>query len=1523
MRCQRNFLLASAFAALVLSSWGEGATKHWLGTTSASAKVDSNWAEGAAPTIGDKVVLDENSGSNPMTWDIADVQLSGWEQTSSYAGTVTLMVGTSRSTAGSIAADGINRELKINGDFFIDGGTVTCGSNANISKAGSDSYEGDYRLWVTATGSVRIGADASLDVSNCGYPKRGGPGFASNQSSHGGRQQDAFSPGANCYGNLFEPGEIGCGSPYTLGAGSVKIVAGSTLTVNGKITATALSSSYYPSCGGSVWLIASRFAGTGSVTANVGSGGENRTGGGRIALYLTDPAASFDGEMFSVTCYGASMPGTIYRQLATDARHGGELIIKCSKNATPTRGVNTSYLATTYSTELYPVGDEAEFKFRKISLSGGAVLGVCRGATLNLENTVISAGTGSGDDVIAIMDGTLKLPAAGFDFSNVQLWSIGPVTIDAADGVNSVVTLRKGGRFDSPIAFPGSLVLASGTIIHTPEPKDSGLLAFCVDITTGKDLMLMNGASINADKAGYDSAGPGRSAVSSSGCSHGGRGYLAGDDAVVYGDPLNPLQCGTGMGSGQYGGGLIKLDVAGRLTVNGAMSTASGYSASGQGSAGSINIKCGTIEGAITGSISASSPELPYNVFPGGGGGRISIMVRDAEADFSSLLGAVTAFGGRQGKVGGAGTICYRKGLAPQDTILVIDNGGRGGAQGGDAATEFQDEHDGLTVGSIQLRRNARVRVRKGVTVNVISNFENDNTATVVCEGGEGSTLGGTFAFVDKNVESRIIGNNSFTRFLCEVPGKTLRFGDSNSAVSIVGGGVLEVNGTEAEKVYLRGLTADMVWNLRLLEGSSTSMQYVDVADSDATGSVIHPIARDSKDSGNNIGWTFVTVKVGETNKWTGAVSELWSEGGNWSLGRKPYSTDVVIIENEGMSPQLDAVTEVYQLRIESGARLALNGRALVVSNDCRVAGALVCSASEPITLLGDVDFSAGMLTPASSTVTVAGEGDRTVTLDQTAFHNLTFAMSSGTVFFQGSATMNSVSMRPMDAGSFTVSFSAASSLSSGEVFLDGVVANDPRLHLNGPVGATWILKASRRTSVNAVEVSGCDSRGGSTFWAYGGSVDSSGNLNWRFDGVRAAWTGNGGDAFYTNALNWSSEKVPDAMTTLEFAENINREIIVDGLAEVARISATAGTVRFYGEGSLTVAETVDIGDAGTVTLDVPMTVNRALSLRDGGKITHSPNGATQEHTLRLMVLGDATIEKGGAIDVIGKGYWGKSGPGASGYCGSHGGWGSSAFGSSSTYGSIFKPVESGSGGFSGSGGGVIRLSVGGLLTVDGTIAADGQTVENYAGAGGSVWIDAHSIAGSKTGVISAKGGVYTQNVGCGGGGRVAVYLTGDVSDFNQYLGVVSSTAWAGCGSVYLETKAEGAGCGRIVLDNGNAKLPMSTDVDCTSVPALREGFVEGSVDMVKDFRDVRIVLSHAEQVCLAENLTVHDVIGDSSYTRINLNDHVLRIQSIEHRPRERTVRDSEIVGVVSVVRGSGGKGRIEWPQKGLTVFVR
>ncbi len=198
-------------------------------------------------------------------------------------------------------------------------------------------------------------------------------------------------------------------------------------------------------------------------------------------------------------------------------------------------------------------------------------------------------------------------------------------------------------------------------------------------------------------------------------------------------------------------------------------------------------------------------------------------------------------------------------------------------------------------------------------------------------------------------------------------------------------------------------------------------------------------------------------------------------------------------------------------------------------------------------------------------------------------------------------------------------------------------------------------------------------------------------------------------------------------------------------------------------------------------------------------------------------------------------------GGGGGGSAGSHGGLGSRALGDGAAvtttvlYGDSLAPVFLGSGGgqgyysnaFGGHGGGRVALVASGVLTVTGSVSANGDNgsagQSGYngggAGSGGSISITAGTLAGS--GTVSANGGVGGTGAGTnsnggghGGGGRVAVKY--DTSTFT--LSSITATGgsrsgWTSGqnGSTYILNRVTDDGGGTLTITSG-FDFPFSGD---------------------------------------------------------------------------------------------------------------
>lgn len=222
----------------------------------------------------------------------------------------------------------------------------------------------------------------------------------------------------------------------------------------------------------------------------------------------------------------------------------------------------------------------------------------------------------------------------------------------------------------------------------------------------------------------------------------------------------------------------------------------------------------------------------------------------------------------------------------------------------------------------------------------------------------------------------------------------------------------------------------------------------------------------------------------------------------------------------------------------------------------------------------------------------------------------------------------------------------------------------------------------------------------------------------------------------------------------------------------------------------------------------------------NGGTWKHKANsGSSFTWRLNVKIGGGLTIGENAVINANGCGRtsWVSvdgvatlSGTGST--YGGHGG----TYSKSNAYfppsGSLFEPEDLGMGGSS-QGGGAIRLEVLGAVLHNGKIVCNANGPAYYSGTGGSVYIIADSISG--TGTISAAGGDISGRHSGGGGGRIAIKLTGAEADFSNYdivnltttLPAYMNNGPNGVGTVYAETAADEPHQGWLIFKgDGNSR---------------------------------------------------------------------------------------------------------------------
>ena len=265
-------------------------------------------------------------------------------------------------------------------------------------------------------------------------------------------------------------------------------------------------------------------------------------------------------------------------------------------------------------------------------------------------------------------------------------------------------------------------------------------------------------------------------------------------------------------------------------------------------------------------------------------------------------------------------------------------------------------------------------------------------------------------------------------------------------------------------------------------------------------------------------------------------------------------------------------------------------------------------------------------------------------------------------------------------------------------------------------------------------------------------------------------------DGLASVGSNWSAGSAPTASDNVLFDgrfSTANCEWDADATATVASWTQTAdytGTVTFD-------TEFPDY-EGATFTL---FTVTGNCDILGGkwscrGNYNNYGVSAAAMETSRTsrrwclnVAVGDAmTVAAGATLTATGKGYGYTSG--SSKLAPAYGGY---AYGGSTVpYGSIEQPFDPGLGclsqndqrkKISGIGGGAIKLTVTGSLTLGGSIVSLGtidQNVARSSGTGGSIWIAASQISGSGKIDASAPSAGLTsdQAVALGSGGRIALY---------------------------------------------------------------------------------------------------------------------------------------------------------------------
>lgn len=1268
--------------------------------------------------------------------------------------------------------------LTVSGSHSFASLTVKSGAAVTHEAASSGQLNRAVRLAIA--GNLTVEAGGRIDAAGLGYSVAGSPGaaahgnYAGGGGGHGGigASSAGGSPGAGgaAFGSYASPeswggpGGPGADESYAPGGGLIRIEVDGTLTVDGVVRAdggAGIINNQGGGAGGGVLLKAAVFRGSGSVSAD-GAPGEWVDGGGgaggRIAIIAS--RHEFSGVLSAKGAGGSGIggAGTIFLKTGTSP---GEL---------------------------------------------------------RIEN----AGVGQWTPLAGLAGADLTLGAHAIAFATEPL-EVRALTLTA----NAVLTHAS---------------VSTGLVVHATG-----------NAAVGPD------AAITVDGRGYSAAtepGPGVGAQltwGGSGAGHGGWGGTSASGAVGgkhYGSILQPVtrgsQGGTSdSGPGSAGGGCVRLQVDGALTVNGRVS-ANGFNCQinngGGGAGGSLWLRVGTLSGA--GVIEANGGAGEWVDGGGGSGGRIALYF--ASDDFH---GRVTTYGGGGSQRGAAGTI-YRRRDGESEGQLVLHNGDVWGqltpliapeafrlvlAGNAIAFPEVPLRIAQLEVGSntvlthltgqtnleLQVAGDATVVAGGELTANgkgyPVSTNRGPGTGVLLDWAGSGGGhggLGGTGA-------SGAVGGIHYGSVLTP---KSLgsQGGDGNGGPGAPGGGAIRL--VVGGRLTVDGrLTADgLNTSANNSGGGSGGSIWLTVGTLSGKGAIsVNGGAGEWVDGGGGGGGRIALYY--QRDEFGGSISAIGGggsqRGGAGTLYRRGADDTVgqILITNEEGNANYTPVSSPTAYRMILGARAFVFPENALELSDLEVSPTavlthLVGQSRCEVHVLNNLTVAAGGQINVDGRGYPVGDDAGPGAGTQTSWSG-----SGGSHGGNGGpgatgATAGPVygsQVEPLTSGSRGGSGDGGPGAAGGGVIR---LIVDKTLTVDGRVSAVGLSAQANNSGGGA----------GGSIYLTAGTLAGAGVI--AADGGAGEWVDGGGGSGGRIALHLQQRTFTGAVTVTGGGGSARGGA---GSLYTRMGSEAGGELVFDNGGTVGTLSPLEVPSstrlilaAGTTVYPVRPLSLVSLRLKPGATLTHT-NG--QPH-LTVTIDGDLSVEVGASIVVSGKGYplgsdWGPGAGqtgGAAGGGGAHGGDGGLAWPGDvvggTAYDSFLQPTEFGSSGGSGDGannprspgGGAIRLVVGGVLTVDGSVASDGTSAwynNQGGGAGGSVWITAAKLAGA--GSISANGGIGEWVDGGGGsGGRVALYLGVD-----EFKGTFAARGGGGhqagaAGTIY--SRVGSAKVGHVLVDNGD-----------------------------------------------------------------------------------------------------------------------
>jgi hypothetical protein len=1258
-------------------------------------------------------------------------------------------------------------------------------------------------LSLTVTGDVSVAQGGTINVDAKGYDGALGAGAGRSAGSplsgsgagHGGYggQSAALDGTGPAYGVLAQPvslgsgGGAGYGGVGGAGGGSVKLVVGGNLRVDGAVSANGANGINNRSgggSGGSIWLTCSNLSGAGMLSANGGAGEPSQGGGGaggRISLQFE--ANTFSGltPARGGNGYTRGGAGTIYTR--ANSQPAGQVLVD--------NGGRTGA-----STALNPGLSE----FFDLTAREGAVIGL---TTSRFVGNLLVASN------------------AWISFSNqaVILTATGNATIQAGGGIIA-----------DGAGYVGNQGPGAGKYYSYPYDYTGGGGGYGGFGAAGGTTNAYGGITYGSVTAPVD-MGSGGGCYPSYGLGGAGGGAIRLNVTgmlVLDGRISADGGVGIGEGSGGGSGGSVwvtagTLTGAGAISANGGMGNGFGLTGGGGGGGGRIAIQYGmNLFFGVTGARGGGGSAW-------GGAGTIYTKANSQSwglvlVDNGGQSGTNTSWSSTSTidltvKSGGVVSMPSSQTIG---TLLVASNGW------------LRVINQLLTVTG-----NATIQAGGGIIADGAGNPSGAGTGAGRYYSGSYGVIGGGGGYGGYGAAGSLssgysaYGGSTYGSLTAPIDlgsgGGGYSYPTSGvSAPGGAGGGAIRLNVTGVLQVDGRISAAGAQGTAPSAGGGSGGTVSLAAGTLSGSGIISANGGAGSALGGGGGGGRIAVVYT--ANTFSGLVSAYGGGGYAWGGAGTVYtkansqSWGLVTLDNGGQSGTNTSVTwgGTSDLTVKGGAVVTLTsyysqivGTLLVASNGW-VALSSSQGYSSMLTVTGNATIQAGGGIIADGTGYAAGLG---AGAGGYAYISGGWVGGGGGYGGNGAASGGSPAARGGN-GSGTVTATAAGSGGGSypNYLVSGPGGGDIALNVTGTLLVDGRISAAGGAGVSAN--AGGGSGGGISLTV--GTLSGSGVI--AANGGAGSGLGGGGGGGRI-AINYTTSAFSGVLSAYGgggyawggagtiYTKANNRawgQVLVDNGGRAGANTSWLPTV------------TIDLTVMGGAVVTPP-------SPQILGNLLVASNGwiSVSTQTLTLTVTSNATVQGGGGIlaDGTGTGYAGGQGPGgagryayssSSGYVGGgggHGGYGSASGGATpafggSTYGSVTAPVDRGSGGGNysssapgGAGGGAIRMNVTGALLINGRISASGGAGVGQGtggGSGGSVWLTAGTLAGA--GTISANGGAGNELGGGGGGGCIALQY-----GVNAFEGIVSAYggggyAWGGAGTIY--TKANSQNMGQMLVDN-------------------------------------------------------------------------------------------------------------------------